>query len=106
MERRADLLTVAEAGRYIGCSRWTVYRLVRTGQLPAGLLVGRRLCLRRADIDAWVDSKFRPASVDPQLRLPPLPGGRQGTAGDGGHAGIAAAPSSPLPAASDERGTS
>lgn len=48
-----DLLTPAEV---IGCLRVnvrTVYRLMRTGDLPA-VRVGRQWRVRRADLDSWL----------------------------------------------------
>jgi excisionase family DNA binding protein len=49
-----DLLTVTQLGRHLGVSKWTVYRLVRSGELRA-VRVGERLRFRPSDIDAYLE---------------------------------------------------
>ena len=41
LERAQTLLTVAEVAERLRVSRWTVYRLVESGQLPAIKLASR-----------------------------------------------------------------
>ena len=53
-ESRTALLTVNEAAAYLASSRWTVYRLVRRGELRA-LRVGDRLRFRLEELDAYLE---------------------------------------------------
>jgi excisionase family DNA binding protein len=48
------LLTAGQAGRYIGVSVRTLWRLVSAKQLPEPLHVGRAARWRRADLDAAI----------------------------------------------------
>ena len=48
-----DLLTPAEVIDYLRVNVRTVYRLMRTGELPA-VRVGRQWRIRRADLDSWL----------------------------------------------------
>jgi excisionase family DNA binding protein len=48
------LMSAEAAARYMDCSRWTIYRLVESGQLKAHT-VGARLKIRPADIDRYLD---------------------------------------------------
>jgi excisionase family DNA binding protein len=49
-----ELLTVADLARNLGVSRWTVYRLVRSGDIKA-VRVGERIRFRPADVDAYLE---------------------------------------------------
>ena len=49
-----DLMTPAEASRYLRCGRRRIYDLVSAGRLPR-LREGGRLLLRRADLDRLVE---------------------------------------------------
>jgi excisionase family DNA binding protein len=51
-----DLLTRAEAARYLRVSDRTVSRLIRTGKLPA-LRIGRAVRVRHADLLDMLDEK-------------------------------------------------
>ena len=51
---RPDLMTPAEASRYLRCGRRRIYDLVSAGRLPR-LREGGRLLLRRADLDRLVE---------------------------------------------------
>ena len=51
---RDVLLTVNELAQHLGISRWTVYRLVRSHELPA-VRVGERIRFRPADVDAYLE---------------------------------------------------
>jgi excisionase family DNA binding protein len=48
-----DLLTPVEVIAYLRVNVRTVYRLMRTGELPA-MRVGRQWRVRRADLDSWL----------------------------------------------------
>jgi excisionase family DNA binding protein len=49
---RPALLTVNEAAAYLAVSRWTIYKLVRDGDVRA-LRVGERLRFRVSDLDEY-----------------------------------------------------
>lgn len=58
-----DLLTVAEVAEMLRVSTMTVYRLIRTGQLPA-VRVGRSYRVRRGDLESYLEEQtVRPDSV-------------------------------------------
>jgi excisionase family DNA binding protein len=50
------LMTVAEVAEYLRISRASVYRLVRSRQVPVSS-VGRQLRFRRDSIDRWLQGK-------------------------------------------------
>ena len=50
------LLTLNEAGAYIGLSHWRVRSLIFSGQL-AYVRLGRRILIDLKDLDALIDSK-------------------------------------------------
>ena len=52
-----ELLTVAEVAGLLRVSTMTVYRLIRTGELPA-VRVGRNYRVRRADLDLYLQEKI------------------------------------------------
>ena len=47
-------LTIEEVLAYLKVTSRTIYRLIRTGDLPA-MRVGRQWRFRRRDLDAWID---------------------------------------------------
>jgi excisionase family DNA binding protein len=51
-----ELLTVAEVADMLRVSTMTVYRLIRTGELPA-VRVGRSYRVKRADLDAYLEAQ-------------------------------------------------
>ncbi|MGI8774975.1 MAG: helix-turn-helix domain-containing protein [Actinomycetota bacterium] len=53
-------LTVAEVARQLRVSNMTVYRLVRSGQLPA-VRVGRGYRLREADVLRYLEARYMDA---------------------------------------------
>lgn len=54
-------LTVAEVADLMRISTMTVYRLIRSGELPA-VRVGRSFRVSEADVDGYLASKYtRPA---------------------------------------------
>lgn len=54
------LLTTDEVLDFLKVHARTVYRLIKTGDLPA-VRVGRQWRVRRSDLDAWLESQ-RPGS--------------------------------------------
>lgn len=48
------ILTTEEVLGYLRVTPRTIYRLIRTGELPA-LRIGRQWRFRRSDLDAWLD---------------------------------------------------
>lgn len=63
-----DLLTPSEVIEYLRVNVRTVYRLMRTGELPA-VRVGRQWRIRRADLDSWLG---QPQPEPSWNRLQPL----------------------------------
>lgn len=47
-------LTVAQAAVHMGVSRWTVYRWVEAGQIPAARM-GRKIVIPRHRLDIHMD---------------------------------------------------
>jgi excisionase family DNA binding protein len=50
------LLTVAEVAATMRVSNMTVYRLIKTGELPA-LRVGKNYRIRESDVDAYLENR-------------------------------------------------
>ncbi len=59
-----ELLTVAEVAEMLRVSTMTVYRLIRTGELPA-VRVGRNYRVRRADLDTYLHEQL----VEPERAI-------------------------------------
>lgn len=58
------LLTAAEVADQLRVSTMTIYRLIRSGELPA-VRVGRNYRVRAGDLAAYLDAQVvDPASVD------------------------------------------
>jgi excisionase family DNA binding protein len=58
-----DLLTVAEVAEMLRVSTMTVYRLIRTGELPA-VRVGRSYRVKKTDLERYLDEQMvRPDDV-------------------------------------------
>ncbi len=49
-----EFLTTDEVLGYLRVNARTVYRLIRTGELPA-VRVGRQWRIRRCDLDSWLN---------------------------------------------------
>lgn len=49
-----SFLTTEEVLTYLKVTPRTIYRLIRTGELPA-VRVGRQWRFRQSDLDAWLD---------------------------------------------------
>jgi len=56
LRNETKLMTVAEVAEYLRISRASVYRLVRSRQVPVST-VGRQLRFRRGSIDRWLQGK-------------------------------------------------
>lgn len=66
------LLTPEEVGERTRLSTSVVYRAIRAGELPA-FKVRRRLRIREADLDAWIEAgRVEPA----EFVAPPVPASR------------------------------
>ena len=52
-------LTTEEVLGYLKTTPRTIYRLIRSGELPA-VRIGRQWRFRRADLDAWVERQRSP----------------------------------------------
>jgi len=52
------LMTIDEVLAALKVKSCTVYRLIKTGDLPA-IRIGRRWRVRRTDFDAWLETKRR-----------------------------------------------
>jgi excisionase family DNA binding protein len=48
------LMLVTEGADYLRLPATSVYRLIKTGELPALVLGPRRIRLRRVDLDSWL----------------------------------------------------
>jgi len=55
-------LTTDEVLTYLKVTPRTIYRLIRSGELPA-LRIGRQWRFRRADLDAWIERQRAGASL-------------------------------------------
>ena len=49
-----SFLTTEEVLAYLKVTPRTIYRLIRSGELPA-VRIGRQYRFRRADLDGWLD---------------------------------------------------
>ena len=61
-------LTLDEAAEIFGVEYKTVYRLVRSGQLPAGK-IGRVYRLKRSDLDAFFESTKQKVAAGESIAL-------------------------------------
>ena len=59
-ERKSDLLTIDEAAAYLRTPKATLYGWVRTGKL-ASYKLGTHLLFKQSDLDAFMESRRRPA---------------------------------------------
>ena len=53
-----EILTLPEVAQLLKVAQKTVYTMAQKGELPA-FKVGGQWRFRRADLDAWIDSKTR-----------------------------------------------
>ena len=56
-----SFLTTEEVLGYLKVTPRTIYRLIRTGELPA-VRIGRQWRFRRGDLDNWLDRQRHTAS--------------------------------------------
>jgi predicted DNA-binding transcriptional regulator AlpA len=54
----SELMTLAELCEELSITEPTAYYWRQTGKGPKGARIGKNLRYRRADVQAWVDSKF------------------------------------------------
>ena len=54
------LITYAELGRRISLSRVKIWELVRDGEFPQPIKIGRAVRFVESDIDAWIASRVSP----------------------------------------------
>ena len=59
-------LTTDEVLGYLKTTPRTIYRLIRTGELPA-IRIGRQWRFRRSDLDGWLDRQRADAAVVSEL---------------------------------------
>jgi excisionase family DNA binding protein len=64
----SSFLTVEEVLHSLKVTSRTVYRLIRTGELPA-VRVGRQWRIRRVDLDTWLNRQRSSASETPVLTV-------------------------------------
>ena len=57
-----SFLTTEEVLTYLKVTPRTIYRLIRTGELPA-VRIGRQWRFRQNDLDAWLDRQANPTVV-------------------------------------------
>ena len=51
-----DLMTTKELAEYLQLDRMTIYKLLKSGEIPANR-VGHQWRFFRSDIDSWIRSK-------------------------------------------------
>ena len=60
----SDLMTTKELSEYLQLDRMTIYKLLKSGDIPANR-VGHQWRFFRSDIDDWIRSKqVRPVSPE------------------------------------------
>jgi excisionase family DNA binding protein len=67
-----DLLTPREVAEVMRVSTMTVYRLIKSGELPA-IRVGKHLRIRGNDVVAFLDARQVPLPVDRVQKGGPWP---------------------------------
>lgn len=76
---RIEWLSTAEAAGYLGLTSRTLYRFIDEGSLPA-YKFGRVIRLKKADVDAFIDTcRISPGELE---HLYPEPVARGGEAGE------------------------
>jgi len=59
-------MTLREAAEYLNCNYYTLFRLVRSGEVPA-FHVGKGWRCSRADLDRWIEGQHvAPAEPEPR----------------------------------------
>ena len=67
-----DLLTPREVAEVMRVSTMTVYRLIKSGELPA-IRVGKHLRIRGNDVVAFLEARVVPAPASPGREGGPWP---------------------------------
>lgn len=58
--RDSRIKRIDQAASYVGLSRATIYRLIKTGDFPSPLRLGERsVGFDSEDLDEWLDAKKR-----------------------------------------------
>ena len=53
-----DIMSVPEAGKFLGVHRNTLYKLIREGEIPAfRLMRGGRWKFRRGELERWLEDR-------------------------------------------------
>ncbi len=60
-EKKIDVLTVDEVANLLKLSKITIYRLIKTGEIPA-YKVGASWRVNREDLEAYIESRKRMVS--------------------------------------------
>lgn len=60
------MLSVGEAARILGISKWTVRRYIRDGKIPP-VRIGRRVLLADDELDRFVSACQQPVEVEQSL---------------------------------------
>lgn len=68
MESALRLIRDTETAAILGCSRATVWALVKTGEIPAPLKIGSMARWRIADIESIIDRAAKKTELDMKLR--------------------------------------
>ncbi len=56
MDKKIDVLTVDEVAKLLKLSKITIYRLIKTGEIPA-YKVGASWRINKEDLEAYIESK-------------------------------------------------
>ena len=48
------LLTIKDTALYLSCTVWAVRNMIWSRELPK-ITIGKRYCIAREDLDAWID---------------------------------------------------
>ena len=66
--RAKENLNISEASKFLGVSRWTIWRAIGSGRLNA-IKIGRRTIIRRLDIDRLFDLPAKQAEQGQPLSI-------------------------------------
>ncbi|MFD0792060.1 helix-turn-helix domain-containing protein [Mucilaginibacter litoreus] len=59
-----EMLTIDEAADYMGISKSWLYKMTMSGELPTYRPGGKRIYLKRSDINQWMSSKRRSSASE------------------------------------------
>ena len=60
-----SLLSVQQLAEQLGCSIWTVYRMVKGQEIPCIRFKGRDIKFKQADVDEWLEKRKTVPPLDP-----------------------------------------